>query len=280
MGGQASVAPRRACRRGWLGAVRADAVRNVRARAVEGRGDLSRFVIHLTRDDRADGDEHVRGQSAQANFRGIIDGRQVMALRPHCLHGDRIPAAHRERFSVCCFTEVPLSELHRLTRRIEGRGIQFSDYGIVFSREFLTEKGAQPAIYINSYDGNTWLREAADEIYDVAAASGFEDGACWRLLPYLNGMHEGYDFAWEREWRVAGNLEFQAEDVVCVVLPETGEEELTRAFLKRGVPVVSPGWSADRIVAEFSRQARRAKELWAAAGATRGRGKLRGGKTG
>lgn len=177
-------------------------------------------------------------------------------------------------------TEVPLSELHRLTRRIEGRRIQLGDYGIVVSREFLMAKGAQRAIYINSYDDNTWLREAADEIYDVAEASGFGEGACWQLLPYLNGMHEGYDFAWEREWRVVGNLEFEAEDIVCVVLPEAGEEELTRAFLKRGLPVVSPGWFADRIVAESSRQARRAKGLWAAASAPRERGKRRVGGTG
>ena len=74
-------------------------------------------------------------------------------------------------------------------------------------------------------------------------------------------MHEGYDFAWEREWRVLGNLEFEAGDVVCVILPED-EEELAQEFLKRGIPVVSPGWSVDRIVAEFSGQARQAKQLW------------------
>ena len=51
----------------------------------------------------------------------------------------------------------------------------------------------------------------------------------------------------------------------CVVLPDRGEQALTREFLRRGVPVVSPGWSADRFVAEFSRQARGVKKLWATA---------------
>ena len=241
------------------------AVSDARARAVEGRGDLSRFVIQLTRDDRADGDEDVLGQTAAANFRGIIEQRRVLALRPHCLHGNRIPEEHRERFSVCCFTEVPLSELDRLTRRIDGRSMQFSYYGIVFLREFLMSKGAQPAIYVNAYDGNTSLREAADNIYEIAARRDFGSGRLRRLVPYLNVMHEGYDFAWEKEWRLIGNLAFIARDIVCVVLAEQGEEALTREFLKRGVPVVSAGWPADRIVAEFSRQARRAKALWAMA---------------
>ena len=138
-------------------------------------------------------------------------------------------------------------------------------------------EGGQPAIYINSYHGNTWLREAADKIFEIAEGRDFRSGRLRRLLPYLNAMHEGYDFAWEREWRLVRNLDFKAKDIVCVVLPEQGEEALTREFLKRGVPVVSPGWSADRIVAEFSRQARRAKALWAVAASARGRGKRRRG---
>ena len=117
-----------------------------RDRAVEGRNDLSRFVAHLTRDDRADFPDG--GQTARENFKGIVEDREILAFRPHCLHMGRIPERHRERFSVCCFTEVPLSELHLLTRAIPGRRIKFSDYGFVFSREFLVSKGAQPALYV------------------------------------------------------------------------------------------------------------------------------------
>lgn len=136
-------------------------------------------------------------------------------------------------------------------------------------------KGAQPVIYVNSDDGNTWLREAADRILELAEGRDFKSGRFRRLLPYLNAMHEGYDIAWEREWRLVGSLDFQAKDIVCVVLPEQGEVALAREFLKRGVPVVSPGWSSDRIVVGFSRQPRRAKALWAVAASARGRGKRR-----
>ena len=229
-----------------------------RAKAIEGRSDLSRFVIHLTRDDTKD---FTTGQSADKNFRDILNDRKICAFRPHCLHEGKMPEEVKLDFSVCCFTEVPLTELHLLTRQIQGRDIELSDYGFVFSREFLVAQGAQPAIYINSYGGDTSTREAADRIYELAKRQEFRKGKLRRLLPYLNAMHERYDFTWEREWRVVGDMEFAPEDIVCVTLPEDGEEELKREFLEDGVPIISPGWSTERIVSEFSDQARRAQRL-------------------
>ena len=232
-----------------------------RANAVEGRNDLSRFVIHLTRDDRED---FEGGASAADNFSAIVSDRTIHAYRPHCLHEKRIPKKYKQELSVCCFTEAPLSELHLLTRRIPGRHIQLSEYGLVFSREFLVSNKAQPALYINSYGGNSWLREAADKVCDIAEDHDFRRGKLWRLLPYLNAMHERYDFTWEREWRVLGDLKFAPKDIVCIILPENNEEEWKRKFLRRGVPVISPGWSTERIVSEFSGQARRARRMWVA----------------
>ena len=230
-----------------------------RDRAVEGRNDLSGFVVHLTRNDTADDPDD--GQTARENFEGIAEDRKILALRPHCLHKDKIPEEHHHSFSVCCFMEVPLPELHMMTRPIRGRRVQYSDYGFVFPREFLVAKGAQPAIYLNSYGGNLRTRKAADEIYEIAAKDGFR-GKLSCLLPYLNAMHEVYDFAWEREWRVVGNFEFDYQDIACVILPEDGEDELKQEYLEGGVPVISPGWTAERIVAEFSKQARNARQVW------------------
>jgi len=234
---------------------------DAKARAVEGRADLSRFVIHLTRDDRHDFDN---GAPASENFSSIIRSRKILAVRPHCLHSRRIPEKYEDRLAVCCFTEAPLSEIHLLTRLIPGRKIRLSPYGIVFTREFIVSKGAQPALYVNSYGGNTWLREAVDEVFDVANRGKFRSGKLWRLIPFLNAMHEGYDFTWEREWRLRGDLRFKPSDVVCVILPERKEEEWKSKFLDRGVPVISPGWSAERIVSELSRQARTARRRWVA----------------
>ena len=242
---------------------------DAKSKAVEGRADISRFVVHLTRDDRKD--FPTGGASAAGNFRSIVKHRRIRAYQPHCLHKDRIPKKHSKRFSVCCFTETPLSELHLLTRHIPGRSVRLSEYGLVFSREFLITNGAQPALYINSYGSNLWLREAADKLYDIAEGNEFRKGKLWRLLPFLNAMHERYDFTWEREWRVRGDLKFNARDIVCAILPENEEEEWKQKFLRSGVPVVSPGWSTERIVAELSGQARKARRHWVSKKST-GRG--------
>ena len=234
---------------------------DAKSKAVEGRGDMSRFVVHLTRDDSAD---FKNGASAAENFSSIVHERRIRAYRPHCLNKDKIPKDRRKRFAVCCFTETPLSELHLLVRHIPGRRIRLREFGVVFSREFLITKGAQPALYINSYGSHSWLREAADKVFDIAEENEFRKGKLWRLLPYLNAMHERYDFTWEREWRVRGDLKFEAGDIVCAILPESDEEEWKDKFLRRRVPVISPGWSTERIVAELSGQARRARRQWVA----------------
>ncbi len=231
----------------------------VRDKAVKGRNDLSRFVVHLTRDDRKDFSKG--GGTALQNFKSILDDLIIYAQRPRCLHMEKIPKNHHHAFSVCCFMEVPLAELHLVTRPIEGRNNQYSDYGFVFSRDFLISNGAQPAIYVNSYGGNSELKEAADEIYKIAAKSDFHKKLS-RLIPYLNIMNERYDFTWEREWRIAGNLEFKLNDIACVILPEQKDEELKNEMLEGGLPVISPGWTMERIVEEFSKQARRARRVW------------------
>ena len=75
-------------------------------------------------------------------------------------------------------------------------------------------------------------------------------------------MNEGYDFTWEREWRVLGDLAFEPKDVVSIILPEDGEKDWKRKFLTWGVPVISLGWSTETIVSEFSEQARKARRKW------------------
>lgn len=137
-----------------------------------------------------------------------------------------------------------------------------SEYGVVFTREFIISKGAQPAIYINSYRGNKWMKEAADRIFDIAERNKFKTGKLWRILPYLNAMHERYDFTWEREWRIRRDLEFTPKDIACIILPERGEEEWKEKFSLRGVPIISSGWSYEKIITELSGQARTARRLW------------------
>jgi hypothetical protein len=62
--------------------------------------------------------------------------------------------------------------LHLLTRYIPGRTTRLSEYGVVFTREFIISAGAQPAIYINSYSKNDTVKEAADKLFELCEKRG------------------------------------------------------------------------------------------------------------
>jgi hypothetical protein len=229
-----------------------------RSNVTEMREDLSRFVVHLTRNDKTEG-----GATARKNFLDILEERTILASRSHCLHGRQVhqlTKAQQKSFKVACFTEVPLNQIRFLTRKIDGRSIKLSSYGFVFSKKFLIEKGAQPAIYINNYSGNTHLREAVDRIWERAKADDFTD-SIWRLLPFVNIMHSGYDFTWEREWRTRGPLKFRLKDLVCAILPGQGDDDIRERLAKSGIAAISPKWTYERIVQELASQQRRTKTI-------------------
>jgi hypothetical protein len=235
---------------------------NVKAQnAACSRGDLSRFVIHLTRDDRDTFDE---GAKARSNFLSILTGKVIHPYQPHCLFNKKLsalPANIVKSFRVSCFTEIPLDQIHLVTGLIEDRQVKLEPYGFVFRREFIIRNGGQPAIYINSYDGNMWLRESMDNMFDTAVERADPSDPQWRLFPYANAMHERCDFSWEREWRCRRALKFKLSDIVCLILPEEGEEEIKNESSRAGIAVVSPGWTYEQIILELSRQQRAMRKL-------------------
>jgi hypothetical protein len=60
--------------------------------AISGREDISRFIVHLTRDDR---DDFSDGASARRNLPDILEEQTIRALRPHCLFNPKIRALER-----------------------------------------------------------------------------------------------------------------------------------------------------------------------------------------
>jgi hypothetical protein len=227
--------------------------------AIADREDISQFVIHLTRSTPNFPDEIP----AIDNFISILKARCIEARNPHCLYSQalqKMDVKNRSRFNVACFTEIPLNQIHLLVQQIEGRAIHLKPYGFVFKKEFLLSMGAQPAIYINSYDGNRWLRDAADKLAELALPIT-RAKRLWRLMPFINAMHERYDFSWEREWRVLGPLQFDWSDLVCVILPEDQEDIWKDRFAGVGMAVISPGWRYEQIVGQLSRQQRQTRKI-------------------
>lgn len=227
------------------------------------REDVSKFVVHLTRDDRSDFGEDVGGTASQ-NLVNILRKRVIYATGPHCLHAPRLPEnmpkRARKAFDVACFTEVPLSQIHLLTQRIEGVAYQREPYGIVFDKQALIRAGAQPAVYVNSYDGNMSIRKAYDAIFAQALDSDFK-GEAWKILPFANAMHEKYDFTWEREWRTNFHFEFLTRQIVALILPSVGEDHIRDVAAKTGIACISPGWTYEMIIKELASQQRKTRTL-------------------
>jgi hypothetical protein len=226
------------------------------------REDISRFMVHLTRDDRATDAE--RGMETVDNFLNILRTRQILALRPHCLHASRVPERYKDRFQVCCFTECPLSQIEHMIGYMAGRQVQLEPFGFVFKREFLMEKPAQPVFYVNSYGDDKSVRDGFDKVFEIAERSKFA-GKTWKVLPFLSAMHARYDFGWEKEWRHLGDLPFEYDDIECAVVPEDVALEIKTELADLAITMYSPGWNLERMVEESRKQQRRVRRRASAA---------------
>jgi hypothetical protein len=223
--------------------------------AAKGRKDLSRFLVHLTRDDREC--FPTGGKTAQENFKAIINERAIRAFRPHSLFNKEIaklPEVVQKDFYVSCYTEVPLDQIHRLVGKIPGRKFCFEPYGLVFTRQFILEENGEPAVYVNGYGPAKKALNSVSALYDLAVSK--EDGVSRRLygiLPYVTLMSEAYDFSWEREWRVKGRLEFSLRDIYCAILPEKGVDKISSKLRANNVACIFPSFTPEMIAEEIER---------------------------
>jgi hypothetical protein len=170
-----------------------------RHQVTEQRDDISRFMVHLTRDDSGDW-EGGGGGTARQNFLDIFRERTILAPKAHCLHARKMTPSQEKKCRVACFSEMPLSAIKHVAKPISGRRIELEPYGFVFKREFIIEKGGQEVTYVNSYEGNSAVRDSYDRSFEIAVKNDFT-GKLWRQLPFVSAMNERFDFFWEREWR-------------------------------------------------------------------------------
>jgi hypothetical protein len=234
--------------------------REIYQQAVSGREDMSAFMIHLTRDDTSDGEGwYTAGFEAKENFRLIAEQKCLRAYKPHCLHRNKLWDVREDvqnAFKVICFTEAPLQEVDDLVKLIPGRKHKLEAYGYVFRRDFLIAAGAQQVMYVNEYDPFNGLRGPIDALFHMAHRSDFK-GTTWRILPFISTMRDSYDYTWEREWRIIGEMNFLYRDLVCVIMPEWDHDGRDR-WTRHGVPVISPGWCYERVLLELGKQLKRA----------------------
>jgi hypothetical protein len=213
--------------------------------AAKHREDLSPYLVHLTRDNT----NHFpkTGMDASHTFNEIWNTRSIKARRVLCMHRDLIrqePPDIQAKFRVACFTAAPLSQIKHFVG-VYRRDYRFQVYGFIVKKETLLMKGASPALYINQYGGFS-LRAWADRMYEMAKKTNFT-GLLWQGIPFMNSVHRGNDFEWEREWKVRGNVTFSYRELAGVILPERIANKMWQRAEDNGVPVVSADWDWDRI---------------------------------
>jgi hypothetical protein len=152
---------------------------------------------------------------------------------------------------------LPIGLLERLVDRR-------SQYGIAFRQAFLSDRGGARVWYVDK-DTSTFVAFnalMAQMVQRIDPADPF-----WSLTPFVDfpGDYGGtqYRFEWEREWRVAGELHFDSDEVAFLLIPEK-QHEAAREFFAEAeyentgpnyeCPFLDPLWSIDRVAEAFRDQ--------------------------
>ena len=189
---------------------------------IDKRSDLSRYLVHLTRD--------YNKESALDNLINILQTKTIEARNYHCLFSPKLRNMDlsdvlKNYFKTVCFTETPLNQIKNLVQDIPNRNINLKPYGIVFWRDQLLEKGANSAIYLNAKGTdlrNYLIQQFDDQFENIKTLRKLKtvDDYYHEIIQYfslINVINDKYDFSWEREWRYHGNFRFNYRNMVAIV---------------------------------------------------------------
>ncbi|MEM9610940.1 MAG: hypothetical protein AAGA99_26260 [Actinomycetota bacterium] len=211
------------------------------------RPDLSTFLVHLTKSDRG---------NAAGELSSILRDRQLLARHSPTLMntvleaqvgrlGDTAPM----RRNVVCMTDTPLDGIWMMCQDIESRGTRLQPFGLVFTRAWGRRSGVNPVFYVDQTPGHPWLTVPMNRLAATLNDKQLDDLAA--VLPFVETMGPGKDFAWEREWRHVGDLPFELSDIVAVIAPEDWHQHLA-STLQVDRPWIDPEWSLQRMIAALA----------------------------
>jgi len=231
---------------------------------LEGRSDLSTFLVHFTRPQ----DDGTTGRSVLLK---ILNDQTIKASRVHGIGKSLLEGSPVEHlFAVVCMSEAPMTHWSMLCSEIPGRSWRFAPYGLVFSKDWARGFSFNPVWYLNTAPGQDWLTQPLNELAEIAKSGQaltkngdaglekvrFRDSQIAKLLPFVETAGVGKDFSWEREWRRVGSVAFLPRQTVAVLVPEEDqpafradyEEQCTDSgWSPAPLNLVDPTWPSTRI---------------------------------
>lgn len=196
------------------------------------------MLIHLTR--RAQTLTTILGEGRLRAIRAYGAAHNVAALA--------------ESQSVSCFSELAaLDSVERLAQR-------HGQFGLGFRKSWLQQRGAAPVWYLPR-DSQVQV-----EFFETVRTLAFRrepdpENVLWRMTPFVDYPREAgddrnavpYDWRWEREWRVRGDLPFGGDDVALLFAPERQHREITEWWKEHMIegwggylpPLVDTCWPRD-----------------------------------
>lgn len=214
-----------------------------RQELLEKRGDLSPFLIHLTRsgDLKLDKDifslpqDRVVQITAKDSLGAIIGSRRIDARSAFGYFNYKVPLkradgrvlnstshVRRDWLRSVCFTETPLDHVYLQMQTIVGRQLHFESYGLAFRESVVRGANGNPVLYVQTTNQN--IRSGFDRLAVDPLAHHFK-----AMMPLVEGFGPPWfpryggpaeiDFRWEREWRITGDFSFTLSDVAFGFCP-------------------------------------------------------------
>lgn len=174
--------------------------------------DMSEFLVHLT--------------DTTTTFGAIL---KEGTLRPGAKPvgaATNFPELEGTQHAVC-LSEIPLDRLDRLVER-------HGEFGVGFRKTFIQQRSGRPVWYLHRDTAG-----CADfkELVRIAMLGGIDPAnPIWKLTPFVDypgaGTWGRYEFEWEREWRVVGDLTFgPLTDLEFVIAPQRNHDAIRKAWL-------------------------------------------------
>lgn len=235
------------------------------------RGDLSTFVVHLSKDDD--------GTTAKDRLLSILKSRTLKAGSPMGWAKDKVAGdkAASDSQRVVCFSETPLEHTYSMFADIEGRQVRLAPYGLAFTKMVARRLGANPVWYVDMTPERDWrIASALDSLREEALKTTFAVHPAAAIFPFCEPMGtwpaSRREFWWEREWRHVGDLAFELNQVALWLAPEDEHEELNAALVEEwksrkeslgafwgeyhlsGTPTrfIDPVWGLERIIGHLA----------------------------